>query len=247
ELFRVSWVQHLPDEEEESGLDFNARMSRHLRAALSHALNERFPKARSLLVVEEDMEAAPDMLWFFAQLEPLLHKDENLWCISAWNENGVATYAADLTALVRTDVFAGSLAWLLPAELYRKELLPSWPKGNWAQHLRGRAVSAGRQCIVPEISRARHVGRETGEDSAHAPSKAAGRDAAIFFAADGPSIVDLAQGLLGVAGIWREVYREKLLAGLHASVPLQDLSQLPLLSPEVTTGRQELQAPPEFR
>ncbi|CAE8639344.1 unnamed protein product, partial [Polarella glacialis] len=112
----------------------------------------------------------------------------------------------------------------------------------------GRIMQAFCRTLVRlGLSFQQRVGRETGEDSAHAPSKAAGRDAAIFFAADGPSIVDLAQGLLGVAGIWREVYREKLLAGLHASVHLQDLSQLPLLSPEVTTGRQELQAPPEFR
>ncbi|CAK9010136.1 2-N-acetylglucosaminyltransferase 1 (POMGnT1), partial [Durusdinium trenchii] len=129
--------------DQEHLVDFDMRLTEHYREAISYAVYKHFPKTRSLIIVEEDMEAANDMLWYFTQLEPLLHEDPKLWCIAAWNDNGKAPFAEDLTGLMRSDVFAGSLAWMLPAELYRKDLLLRWPSRDWAQHFRSPVMAAG--------------------------------------------------------------------------------------------------------
>ncbi|CAE7236200.1 Pomgnt1 [Symbiodinium natans] len=127
-LFKVAWVLH----DRESIVDFDTRVTEHHREAISYALNKHFPRARTLLVVEEDMEAAPDMLYFFAQLEPILHKDPSLWCVSGRNELGLGPYAADLSGLLRTDVFAGSLAWMRVLKVKPQEPLTAWLVGNKA-------------------------------------------------------------------------------------------------------------------
>ena len=37
----------------------------------------------------DDLELAPDFLDYFQRLYPLLIHDKTLWCISAWNDNGI--------------------------------------------------------------------------------------------------------------------------------------------------------------
>eukprot|EP00971_Amphidinium_carterae_P211671 4200099-Amphidinium_carterae.1 len=115
--------------------------------------------------MEEDLVASPDMLWYFAQLEPLLHKDRSLLCISAWNDLAMGPYVADPAKLLRTDVFPG-VAWLLPAQLFRNRLLQRWPKNNWDGYFRSRAGRSDRDCIIPEMPRVKHVGVLSGDINA---------------------------------------------------------------------------------
>jgi alpha-1,3-mannosyl-glycoprotein beta-1,2-N-acetylglucosaminyltransferase len=37
----------------------------------------------------DDLELSPDFLDYFQTLYPLLLHDKTLWCISAWNDNGI--------------------------------------------------------------------------------------------------------------------------------------------------------------
>ncbi len=37
----------------------------------------------------DDLELSPDFLDYFQTLYPLLVYDKTLWCISAWNDNGI--------------------------------------------------------------------------------------------------------------------------------------------------------------
>ncbi|CAE7520980.1 fbxl7 [Symbiodinium sp. CCMP2592] len=57
-MFQLAWVLN-DRESDESILDFDSRVTGHHRAAISFALHKHFPKARTLVVVEDDMEAAP--------------------------------------------------------------------------------------------------------------------------------------------------------------------------------------------
>jgi len=86
--FRVGWVRFQPAAASPKGV--GERSAMHYKFAIAYALERRFPGARSLAVLEGDIVAAPDLLWYFAQLEPLLHRDDTLLCVSAWNDNGVA-------------------------------------------------------------------------------------------------------------------------------------------------------------
>jgi hypothetical protein len=38
----------------------------------------------------DDLDVSPDFLDYFQALYPLLVRDKTLYCISAWNDNGIA-------------------------------------------------------------------------------------------------------------------------------------------------------------
>jgi len=126
----------------------------HYRMAIEHALTRHFNASRSLVVLDDRTVLAPDALWYFAQLETLLHEDLSLWCVSAWNDNGLAPYVADPTALMRTDWHPAS-AWMMRRRTLLDELLPKWPNDRWDQFLRVEDIRRNRHCIIPEVSRSR--------------------------------------------------------------------------------------------
>ncbi len=161
---------------------------------------------QQLLLLDDALQLAPDALSFFAGVAWLPRSDPTLWCISAWNDNGVKNVAVDEQVLWRckpvlsqasihsnedalqfscTKVFCTSCttciesyctklpawpvayhrtdyhpgrAWMLSKEV-GAQLLEQWPTtGEWHAHLLLERVRRGRQCIVPEIPRARDAG-----------------------------------------------------------------------------------------
>eukprot|EP00435_Cladocopium_sp_Y103_P073487 s72_g43.t2 len=130
-----------------------AQGSPHVRRSLEFARKHFAGKEMtSLLVLEEGQIFSLELLWFFVQLLPVLRHDESIFCASAWNENGLAPYVADLTVLHRSDNFS-SIAWML--ELRRVQpLLAAWKQENdWRNWLQQHMVDAKQQCIFPEVSR----------------------------------------------------------------------------------------------
>lgn len=125
------------------------------------ALNQMFFNFNfsTVIIVEDDLEVAPDFFEYFLGTYFLLHKDPSLWCISAWNDNGkealVNLDRPDL--LYRTDFFPG-LGWMLTKNLWN-ELHSKWPKSYWDDWIRDPVQRKGRSCIRPEISRTRTFGK----------------------------------------------------------------------------------------
>eukprot|EP00752_Nemacystus_decipiens_P018383 g16490.t2 len=66
-----------------------------------------------VIILEEDLEIAPDFFDYFSAIAPLLDSDETLMAVSAWNDNGQASHVKDNKALFRSDFFPG-LGWMLP-------------------------------------------------------------------------------------------------------------------------------------
>ncbi|KAM9367149.1 LOW QUALITY PROTEIN: alpha-1,3-mannosyl-glycoprotein 2-beta-N-acetylglucosaminyltransferase [Phaethornis superciliosus] len=134
------------------------KIARHYRWALGQVF--RVLRHRAVIVVEDDLEIAPDFFEYFQAAFPLLLKDPTLWCVSAWNDNGkeqmVDVGQAEL--LYRTDFFPG-LGWLLLAELW-DELEPKWPKAFWDDWMRQPEQRRGRSCVRPEVSRTMTFGRK---------------------------------------------------------------------------------------
>ncbi|XP_036624374.1 alpha-1,3-mannosyl-glycoprotein 2-beta-N-acetylglucosaminyltransferase [Trichosurus vulpecula] len=134
------------------------KIARHYRWALSQIF--RTFKYQAAVVVEDDLEVAPDFFEYFQATYPLLRTDPSLWCVSAWNDNGkeqmVDATRPDL--LYRTDFFPG-LGWLLLAELW-DELEPKWPKAFWDDWMRQPEQRRDRACLRPEISRTMTFGRK---------------------------------------------------------------------------------------
>ncbi|CAK9038270.1 unnamed protein product [Durusdinium trenchii] len=128
----------------------NVHLNRSLHLALTHF---RGKGLRSLVVLEEGQIFSLDLLWFFVQLLPVIRRDSSILCASAWNENGLAPYAADLTVLLRSDGFS-STAWLMEMDVL-KALLPQWAKerASWRDWLLEQLRKSKKQCLVPEVSR----------------------------------------------------------------------------------------------
>lgn len=134
------------------------KISRHYRWALNQVFKTL--SHSSVVIVEDDLEVAPDFFEYFQALLPLLKSDPSLWCVSAWNDNGRDGYVdpgkADL--LYRTDFFPG-LGWMLLREVW-EELEPKWPASFWDDWMRQPEQRRNRACIRPEISRTLTFGRK---------------------------------------------------------------------------------------
>ncbi|KAK0175286.1 hypothetical protein PV327_009047 [Microctonus hyperodae] len=114
---------------------------------------------QTAIIVEDDLDIAPDFFEYFLGTYPLLVADRSLWCVSAWNDNGksglVDEHAPHL--LYRTDFFPG-LGWMLTRDLWM-ELSPKWPKSYWDDWIRQPEQRKNRACIRPELSRTRTFGK----------------------------------------------------------------------------------------
>lgn len=133
------------------------RIARHY----GWALNQTFFtfNYNTAIIVEDDLEIAPDFYEYFLGTHDLLLKDSSLWCVSAWNDNGKEGLI-DLThpeLLYRTDFFPG-LGWMLTRSLW-SELSVKWPKSYWDDWIRDPGQRKGRACIRPEVSRTRTFGK----------------------------------------------------------------------------------------
>jgi len=101
------------------------------------------------IIIEDDFDVAVDFFAYFTALETVLDTDPTVYCISAWNDNGLAKFVQDPKALYRTDVFPG-LGWMLSKDLWNEV---EWPRAFWDEFLREEDVRKGRQCIYPEVNR----------------------------------------------------------------------------------------------
>jgi alpha-1,3-mannosyl-glycoprotein beta-1,2-N-acetylglucosaminyltransferase len=118
----------------------------------------RVPDA--LILLEDDLEIAPDFFEYFTATLPLLLKDPTLMCVSAWNDNGISGLVDpkrhDL--LYRSDFFPG-LGWMLTRDFWQ-ELRLKWPIAYWDDWLREPENRLDRSCIRPELSRTYTFGKD---------------------------------------------------------------------------------------
>eukprot|EP01116_Phalansterium_solitarium_P019540 TRINITY_DN549_c0_g1_i5.p1 TRINITY_DN549_c0_g1~~TRINITY_DN549_c0_g1_i5.p1 ORF type:complete len:357 (+),score=52.37 TRINITY_DN549_c0_g1_i5:488-1558(+) len=143
------WDRSLPPKERASDLDAYYHISMHYKFGLTQVFDVlQFDAA---IVLEDDMEIAPDFFEYFAAMLPLLRSDTSLLCVSAWNDNGQQSLVSDPKAVHRSDFFPG-LGWMLLRSLWQ-ELRPRWPNAYWDDWLRNPEQRLGRQCIRPEVSR----------------------------------------------------------------------------------------------
>ncbi|XP_018609913.1 alpha-1,3-mannosyl-glycoprotein 2-beta-N-acetylglucosaminyltransferase b [Scleropages formosus] len=134
------------------------KIARHYRWALNQVFNTL--SYSTVVIVEDDLEVAPDFYEYFRALYPILRSDPTLWCVSAWNDNGRDGLVdpGQAALLYRTDFFPG-LGWMLLKELW-EELEPKWPAAFWDDWMRQPDQRKDRSCIRPEISRTITFGRK---------------------------------------------------------------------------------------
>jgi len=97
--------------------------SRHYKYALTTAFRV-FPKSPAVIIIEDDLEVSPDFFSYFRRMSELLFdKNENLFCISAWNDNGKDHRIISDPMLVHRTDFFGGLGWMLRRDVRWFELL----------------------------------------------------------------------------------------------------------------------------
>lgn len=176
--------------------------------ALQHAIEGPIKDKSVLIILEEDMVVSFDILLYFAQFQEILKWDD-IFSVSAWNENAIAPFSANAQRLLRVDSFSGA-AWMVSTEVMR-QLLPAWPRNFWQKHLR--KVTAGKQLrnIIPELPRVRL-------DRTNLQS------ASIFVS----SARDLNHADLGdLRRLAAEVYLERLITDLQEATLVEELKNLP--------------------
>ena len=132
------------------------KIAAHYQFALSAVFDNSSSSGRQqpqydrVILLEDDMELAPDFFPYFRRLSPLLDSDSSLLCVSAWNDNGQARFTADTRQLLRTECFPG-LGWMMSRKLWTE--LRAWTWGYWDDWLREPQQRKGRSCIIPEVNR----------------------------------------------------------------------------------------------
>nr|GEU36846.1 alpha-1,3-mannosyl-glycoprotein 2-beta-N-acetylglucosaminyltransferase isoform X1 [Tanacetum cinerariifolium] len=122
------------------------------------ALDQLFYKHNfnRVIILEDDMEIAPDFFNYFEAGADLLDKDKSIMAISSWNDNGQIQFVHDPYTLYRSDFFPG-LGWMLSKSTW-DELSPKWPRAYWDDWLRLKENHKGRQFIRPEVCRTYNFG-----------------------------------------------------------------------------------------
>eukprot|EP00948_MAST-09A_sp_MAST-9A-sp1_P004102 g4102.t1 len=133
------------------------KLADHFHYALDRVFNEFAHE--HVIILEDDLDLAPDFFSYFYAMIPVLDFDPTIYCISAYNDNGLSKFVDDPTRLFRTNIFPG-LGWMLGKDLWN-EIASGWPDAYWDEYMRAPRVRQGRVCIRPEISRTKTFG-ETG-------------------------------------------------------------------------------------
>ncbi|XP_074284806.1 alpha-1,3-mannosyl-glycoprotein 2-beta-N-acetylglucosaminyltransferase [Silene latifolia] len=155
---QITYMQHLDHEaihtERPGELIAYYKIARHYKWALDELFYKRnFSK---VVILEDDMEIAPDFFEYFEAAANLLDKDRSIMAVSSWNDNGQKQFVHDPYVLYRSDFFPG-LGWMLSKTTW-DELSPKWPKAYWDDWLRLKENHKGRQFIRPEVCRTYNFG-----------------------------------------------------------------------------------------
>lgn len=155
---KLTYMQHLDFEpvhaDNPGELTAYYKIARHYKWALDK-LFYRHNFSR-VIILEDDMEIAPDFFDYFEAAADLLDKDKSIMAVSSWNDNGQKQFVHDPYALYRSDFFPG-LGWMLTRTTW-DELSPKWPKAYWDDWLRLKENHKGRQFIHPEVCRTYNFG-----------------------------------------------------------------------------------------
>ncbi len=131
------------------------RISQHYGWAFRQLFDER--GLEGVIVLEDDLEIAPDFFNYFRHAIALMQADPTIWTVSAWNDNGYPGRVEDPARLCRSDFFPG-LGWYMPRALW-DELRDIWPLQTWDDWIRLPEQRKDRSVVYPEVSRTYNYGR----------------------------------------------------------------------------------------
>ncbi|XP_068249149.1 protein O-linked-mannose beta-1,2-N-acetylglucosaminyltransferase 1-like [Palaemon carinicauda] len=154
-LFDLETILHSPQGEPGE----NTRTNMNIAFALYSVFN-RWPQVDKVILLEDDLILAPDLLSFFHQTAPALTNDPTLYLVNAFGQNSYPSTASDSSTVMRADMYP-QYGWMT-CRPWVEFALPLWVhpgKGqdwDWWLYLEGNRRN--QQAIVPEVSRTGHGG-----------------------------------------------------------------------------------------
>ncbi|VVB10208.1 unnamed protein product [Arabis nemorensis] len=144
---QLTYMQHLDFEpvitERPGELIAYYKIARHYKWALDQLFYKH--KFSRVIILEDDMEIAPDFFDYFEAAASLMDRDKTIMATSSWNDNGQKQFVHDPYALYRSDFFPG-LGWMLTRSTW-DELSPKLKENH-----------KGRQFVRPEVCRTYNFG-----------------------------------------------------------------------------------------
>ncbi|ESQ53067.1 hypothetical protein EUTSA_v10025208mg [Eutrema salsugineum] len=144
---QLTYMQHLDFEpvvtERPGELIAYYKIARHYKWALDQLFYKY--KFNRVIILEDDMEIAPDFFDYFEAAASLMDRDRTIMAASSWNDNGQKQFVHDPYALYRSDFFPG-LGWMLKRTTW-DELSPKLKENH-----------KGRQFVRPEVCRTYNFG-----------------------------------------------------------------------------------------
>ncbi|XP_069946828.1 protein O-linked-mannose beta-1,2-N-acetylglucosaminyltransferase 1-like [Cherax quadricarinatus] len=134
------------------------RISFHVKFILTKVF-QLYPGADKAIILEDDLDLAPDFIPYFHQTAPLLTSDPKLFCVNAYNYNAFYHTALNPSRLYRVHGFP-CYGWMIRRAV-AQETVSKWAPLNagadWDMWVR-QAVMGERDILVPEIPRTKHRG-----------------------------------------------------------------------------------------
>ena len=121
-----------------------------------------FSTPNHVIILEDDLDVSEDFYTFMLAASQVLDVNDNLYCVSAWNDNGKPEFI-DTSEFANykihySDFFPG-LGWILKKSIW-EEWAPKWPKAYWDDWVRGAEQRKNRSCLRPEVSRTQTFGKK---------------------------------------------------------------------------------------
>ena len=143
-LFGLRTVQSTPEGTK------SARVSQHYRRALSNAIYNEFPTAQHVIIIEDDLQIAPDFFTYIAHTLPIFDMDDKIYCVSAWNDHGMDHVVGAPGKIYRVEGMPG-LGWATSRAII-EEFLEKWlPKErytDWDVWMRNPSNRRGRNLTL---------------------------------------------------------------------------------------------------
>eukprot|EP01083_Nonionella_stella_P189567 701330_1 len=151
----ITIIKHIVHEQARNAHEPTSKLAIHYKFMFDIIFNEL--RHSHAIILEDDMIFSADFLEYFAATVPLLNDEQNdLFCISSWNDYGQTFFNHDGNTLFRTDYFPG-LGWLLKKSLWN-EIEALFPDDHWDHFMRIDTIAKGRDCIYPDVSRNYNIG-----------------------------------------------------------------------------------------
>nr|XP_045596269.1 protein O-linked-mannose beta-1,2-N-acetylglucosaminyltransferase 1-like [Procambarus clarkii] len=153
-LLRLPLVQH----HNSVTRDSRNRISSHVKFILMKVF-KLYPEADKTIILEDDLDLAPDFIPFFHQTAQLLSSDPKLLCVKACYSNAFNHTAFDPTRLYRVHGIP-SCGWMVKRKV-ANEMITNWAPMNKGMHWDlwlQQTIMGDRDILVPEIPRTKHRG-----------------------------------------------------------------------------------------